>query len=190
MLVAQNKHLTNKPEADGGALFTPPPPLPPSISASFYGNLELHKVTRKGKKSKRKSQLGVELETSHTEGRTPTNRANYSSCSWDARFLASQRPPPPPPPPPPSNVVAKKALISTHGTQNSTLFGVEGERSLVLLIPLEKVPMLLTSIVANRKQFKPQLSVACTFMSKTHRLASSVFCISHSVARFCFSSTS
>ena len=185
MSVAQNKHLTNKPEADGGALFTPPPfpppPPPHSISASFYGNLELNKVTRKGKKSKRKSHLGVELETSHTEGRTPTNRANYSSCSWDARFLASQRPPRP------SNVVAKKALISTHGTQNSTLFGVEGERSLVLLIPLEKVPMLLTSIVANRKQFKPQLSVACTFMSKTHRLASSVFCISHSVARFCFS---
>ena len=38
----------------------------------------------------------------------------------------------------PSNVVAKKALIVTHFAQNSTLFRVEGEGSLVLVISLER----------------------------------------------------
>lgn len=112
MSVAHNKHLNNKPEADGGALFTPTP----SISASFYGNLELNKVTQKGKKSKRKSHLGVELETSRTEGCVPTNCANHSSCEQVPAIPSS--------PHSPINVVAKKALISTHGTQNSTLFEV------------------------------------------------------------------
>ena len=42
------------------------------------------------------------------------------------------------PPHPHRNVVAKKRLISTHGGQNSTLFRVEGEGLLVLLILLER----------------------------------------------------
>ena len=52
MSVAQNSHLTNKPEADG-ALISPktPPPLP-FISAPFYGYFKLHKATQKGQKSK------------------------------------------------------------------------------------------------------------------------------------------
>ena len=49
---------------------------------------------------------------------------------WSA--LGSSRCGPIPPPPPPSNVVA------THVVQNSTLFGVGGEVSLVLLISLER----------------------------------------------------
>ena len=43
-----------------------------------------------------------------------------------------------PPPHPPGNVLAKKALFSTHFAQNSTLFGVVGKGSLVLLISLER----------------------------------------------------
>ena len=41
-------------------------------------------------------------------------------------------------PNPPSNVVAKKALILTHFAPNSTLFGVGGEGSLVVVISLER----------------------------------------------------
>ena len=37
-----------------------------------------------------------------------------------------------------SNVMAKKAIISTHGAQNSILFGEDGEGSLALLISLER----------------------------------------------------
>ena len=41
-----NRGLTNKPEADGGAHFTPPRPF--SISALFYGYLKLRKKSKKG----------------------------------------------------------------------------------------------------------------------------------------------
>ena len=47
MSVAQNSHLTNKPEAKG-VFNLPPPPPPPSplcISAPFYGYLKLLKAT-------------------------------------------------------------------------------------------------------------------------------------------------
>ena len=46
-----------------------------------------------------------------------------------------------------SNVVAKKTLISTQFGPNSTLFGVGGEGSLVLVISLERSQPFLTSIV-------------------------------------------
>ena len=46
MSVAQNSHLTNKPEANGGAHFTLPRPL--SISALFYGYLKLRKKSKNG----------------------------------------------------------------------------------------------------------------------------------------------
>ena len=46
------------------------------------------------------------------------------------------------PPTSPSNVVVKKTLIFTNFAPNSTLFGVGGEGSLVLVISLEKVPTL------------------------------------------------
>ena len=52
-LVAQNSHLTDKPEADG----TPPTFL--SISAPFYKYLRLLKATWKGKKLKD----GIEVTT-------------------------------------------------------------------------------------------------------------------------------
>ena len=42
----------------------------------------------------------------------------------------------PPPPLPPVMLWPKKALISTHFAHNSTLFGVGGEASLVLVISL------------------------------------------------------
>ena len=54
MSVAQNSHLTNKPEANGVLILPlsppppPPPPPPPSplcISAPFYGYLKLLKAT-------------------------------------------------------------------------------------------------------------------------------------------------
>ena len=44
MSVAQNSHLTNKPEANG-VLILPLPPPPPCISAPFYGYLKLLKAT-------------------------------------------------------------------------------------------------------------------------------------------------
>ena len=44
-----------------------------------------------------------------------------------------------------SNVMAKKAIISTHGAQNSILFGEDGEGSLA------------TSIVATTNEFNFQL---------------------------------
>ena len=150
MSVAHNKHLTNKPEADGGA------------------------------RSRKESH------TWESNSRPPVQKAAYQPTVLIIppvnRFLRSRHPPTPL-----SMLWPKKHSFLPTVLKIQLCLRLGGERSLVLLIPLEKVPMLLTSIVANRKQFKPQLSVACMFMSKTHRLASSVFCISHSVARFCFS---
>ena len=56
---------------------------PLSMTAPFYACLKLLKVTRKGKKSKEglEVSLRIELETSRTEGRARTNRANPSSLS-------------------------------------------------------------------------------------------------------------
>ena len=54
--------------------------------------------------------------------------------------------------------MAKKAIISTQGAQNSTLFGEDGEGSLALLISLEKFLTLLTSIVATTNEFNFQLT--------------------------------
>ena len=46
MSVAQNSHLTNKPEANGVLILPlPPPPSPLCISAPFYGYLKLLKAT-------------------------------------------------------------------------------------------------------------------------------------------------
>ena len=48
--VAQNSHLTNKPEDEGALILPPPPPLASLfISALFYGYL---KLAQKGKKLK------------------------------------------------------------------------------------------------------------------------------------------
>ena len=57
MSVAQNSHLTNKPEADGTLILPTPLPLSPlalpySISAPFYGYFKLREAIRKGQKSK------------------------------------------------------------------------------------------------------------------------------------------
>ena len=68
------------------------------------------------------SHLWIKLGTSRTEGRIPTNCAFHSSCEQVPGILSSSHSLPPT-----SNVVAKKALISTHGAQNLTLFGVGGE---------------------------------------------------------------
>ena len=50
--VAQNGHVTHKPEADGALILPPPPPLPlpsPLTLSPFYGYLKLLQSTRKGK---------------------------------------------------------------------------------------------------------------------------------------------
>ena len=57
MSVAQNSHLTNKPEADGMLILPTHLPLSPlalpySISAPFYGYFKLRKAIWKGQKSK------------------------------------------------------------------------------------------------------------------------------------------
>ena len=126
--------------------------------------------------TERKKVEGFCCHTSESNSGPPAQKVAYQSA-----VLWSPHPPPPP------------AMLGQKNTHFhpwcSKFIFVWGGRGGVASFTntTGKVPMLLTSIVAKRKQFKPQLSVACMFMSKTYRLASSVFCISHSVARFCFS---
>ena len=80
-----------------------------------------------------------ELET--VWKKSPSRNCYVGLCSswqffdglWVHRFVPLL-----PPPPYPAMLWPKKALIFTHFAQNSTLFGVRGEGSLVLLIYLER----------------------------------------------------
>ena len=77
--------------------------------------------------TERKEVEGFCCHTSESNSGPPAQKAAYQSAVlWS------------PHPPPPQQCWGKKTLISTHGAQNSTLFGVGGEGSLVLLIPLER----------------------------------------------------
>ena len=74
---------------------------------------------------------------------------------------SSLHPSTPAPCPPPSNVVAKKAVISTHFAQNSTLLGVRGGGGVTSFINITgKVPALLTAIIAcNIRTLKQQTTI-------------------------------
>ena len=59
------------------------------ISAPLYGYLKLHvlKTSRKGKTSKQGFEVTAKLETSRTEGRALTDRANRSNSNFSFFFL-------------------------------------------------------------------------------------------------------
>ena len=84
MSVAQNSHLTNKPEADGTLILPTPLPLSPlpCLTPSvlhFMGILNYVKLYGKDRSQKKDlwSHLGIELRTCHTDSRTLTNCAIY-----------------------------------------------------------------------------------------------------------------